>query len=355
MITADELADRLVDATVSAVDVLAIAIGDQLGYYRALRDSTLTAAELAEATTTSQRYTREWLEQQAVSGLIELAAPDADPDARRYRLPPGTREVLGSPGSVTDLAPLARQIAAAAAQWRAVVRGARTGEGLAWEDYGADMRESQADLNAPQLRNDLPGWLAALPELHDRLHAGERLRIADIGCGAGWSCVGLATAFPGVLVDGYDVDRETVRLAEKIVQDNGVSDRVRIRREDIAASLPSERYDLVIAVECLHDMPHPVPVLTAMRELCAPGGAVLVVDEKVAEEFTPGGDYVERLMYGFSVLICLPSAMAGNPTEAIGTVLRPPALRELARRAGFTGVEVLDVEHPMWRFYRLAT
>ena len=269
MITADELADRLVDATVSAVDVLAIAIGDQLGYYRALRDSTLTAAELAEATTTSQRYTREWLEQRGERadrigrprrrpGRAPLPAPAGHPRGARQpraRSPTSPRWPARSPPQRPSGAPSC---------------GAR-GPVKVWRGRTtAPTCASRTDLNAPQLRNDLPGWLAALPELHDRLHAGERLRIADIGCGAGWSCVGLATAFPGVLVDGYDVDRETVRLAEKIVQDNGVSDRVRIRREDIAASLPSERYDLVIAVECLHDMPHPVPVLTAMRELCAP-------------------------------------------------------------------------------------
>ena len=124
--------------------------------------------------------------------------------------------------------------------------------------------------------------------------------------------------------------------------------------EDIAASLPSERYDLVIAVECLHDMPHPVPVLTAMRELCAPGGAVLSSTKRSPRSSRRAATRCNgrcRLQRAD-----LPSlGDGGQPNQAIGTVLRPSALRKLARRAGFTGVEVLDVEHPMWRFYGLAT
>src|SRR3712207_7186902 len=48
-------------------------------------------------------------------------------------------------------------------------------------------------------------------------------------------------------------------------------------------------------------------VLSAARRLAAPGGTVLVADEKVAETFTaPGGD-VDRLMYGYSLTCCLRS------------------------------------------------
>jgi hypothetical protein len=28
-------------------------------------------------------------------------------------------------------------------------------------------------------------------------------------------------------------------------------------------------------------------------------------------------------------------------------------MRDLARRAGYAGVDILPIEHPFWRFYRL--
>ena len=88
---------------------------------------------------------------------------------------------------------------------------------------------------------------------------------------------------------------------------------------DAADPALAGRYDLVTIFESLHDMSRPVDVLRACRRLLAPGGSVLVVDERVADAFVAPGDQVERLMYGFSVLCCLP---AGHGRSA---PRRPPA------------------------------
>jgi hypothetical protein len=80
---------------------------------------------------------------------------------------------------------------------------------------------------------------------------------------------------------------------------------------------------------------------------------VLVVDEKVAERFTAPGDQVERLMYGFSVTCCLPDGLSTRPSAGTGTVMRPSILEGYAREAGFAGVDVLPIEHDVFRFYRL--
>jgi hypothetical protein len=58
-------------------------------------------------------------------------------------------------------------------------------------------------------------------------------------------------------------------------------------------------------------------------------------------------------MYGWSVTHCLPSSLAEHPSAAIGTVMRPQTVRDLADRAGFGGVEVLPVENDFFRLYRL--
>jgi hypothetical protein len=74
----------------------------------------------------------------------------------------------------------------------------------------------------------------------------------------------------------------------------------------------------------------------------------------VAENFGDAfGDPLERLMYGFSVLCCLTNGLADSPSAGTGTVMRPKVLAGYAREAGFSGIEVLPVEHDMFRFYRL--
>jgi hypothetical protein len=90
-----------------------------------------------------------------------------------------------------------------------------------------------------------------------------------------------------------------------------------------------------------------------MRKLADPDGVVLIADMKVPERFEPPGDLVERLMYGFSLTVCLPDSMSSEGSSATGTVMREPILRDYADRAGFTGVTTLDVDHEIWRFYRL--
>ncbi len=100
-------------------------------------------------------------------------------------------------------------------------------------------------------------------------------------------------------------------------------------------------------------MPQPTLVLQAIHRALAPNGTVIVADEKVAERFYAPGDELERLMYGWSIVHCLPVAMTDSPSAAIGTAIRPETVRECGASAGFTRVEVLPIESGFFRFYRL--
>jgi hypothetical protein len=81
---------------------------------------------------------------------------------------------------------------------------------------------------------------------------------------------------------------------------------------------------------------------------------VIVADEKVAERFNAPGDEIERLMYGWSIVHCLPVALSDSPSAAIGTVIRSETIRELAAAAGFAGTDVLPVDAGFFRIYRLS-
>jgi hypothetical protein len=122
---------------------------------------------------------------------------------------------------------------------------------------------------------------------------------------------------------------------------------------DAADPALSGQYDLVMILEALHDMSRPVDALRAAQGLLRDGGTVLVVDERVADAFAPNGDDIERLMYGWSIMHCLPASLAEQPSAATGTVLREPQARSYAEQAGFSRVEVLPVEHLFFRLYRL--
>lgn len=178
-------------------------------------------------------------------------------------------------------------------------------------------------------------------------------RVLDVGCGGGWSSIALSRAYPSAEVHGIDIDAPSVSMATANAQAAGVADRVRFFHGD-AGELPADGYDAAFAFECVHDMPRPVDVLTALRRSLAPGAPLIVMDEAVADAFAPDGDDLERLMYGFSLFICLPDGRSSRPSAATGTVMRPSRLREYAKAAGFDEVEVLPIDDfSFFRFYRI--
>jgi SAM-dependent methyltransferase len=351
--TAETFAERLFESVLGAMDMWSIYLGEKLGYYNALAaNGALTKDDLADATGTHPRYACEWLEQQAVTGILEVDDAELPPERRRYTLPPGPGEVLTSRDSLNYLAPFARLVTAGGIQLPALVDAYRTGGGVSWQDYGVDMRTGQAEMNRPWFIAALGSdWFPGVPDLHDRLLEGGR--VADIGCGEGWSSISIAQAYPKVTVDAFDIDQASVDAARAHARDAGVADRVHFHSVDAADLDLGGAFDVVTAFECVHDLPHPVAVLETMRHLAKADGHVVVMDEKVSDRFPGRGDDVERAMYGFSLFICLPDGMSHPSSAATGTVMRPDTLRGYARQAGFADIEILPIDNDLWRFYRL--
>jgi 2-polyprenyl-3-methyl-5-hydroxy-6-metoxy-1,4-benzoquinol methylase len=349
----DALVERLFESTIGTLELFSVHLGWRLGLYRALRDAgSLTPPELAAAAGIDERYAREWLEQQAVAGFLEVEDADAAADARRFRLPADYADVLTDPDSPAHVAPFAPLVVGVAGALPRVLDAYRSGDGVAYEHYGADFREGQGLINRPAFGHEMAAWLASSPAIHERL-SGDGARVADVGCGQGYSTVAIARAYPNAKVDGIDLDEPSVADARAHAAATEVADRVSFITLDGGALSGDTRYDLVCIFEALHDMSRPVAALVAAREALVPGGSVLVVDERVADAFAAPGDPVERIMYGWSVVHCLPVARAEQPSAALGTVLRESTLRALAEEAGFATVEVLPVENDFFRFYRL--
>jgi SAM-dependent methyltransferase len=313
----------------------------------------MTSSELAVRTTTHERYTREWLEQQTVAGILEVEDAAKPARLRRYRLPDGHAEVLVDHENLNYLAPLAQLTVGAVHPIHAVLDAYRTGRGVPYGDYGADLRAGQAGMNRNLFLYELGRQhLPSLPHLHHRLHADPPARIADIGCGCGWSSIGLALAYPKVYVDGFDLDEPSIEEAWANARAYGLIDRLTFHARD--AGTLNGRYDLVTAFECIHDLGNPVAVLRSMRRLAGENGAVMVMDERVGDSFTATGSEVEWMMYGWSVLHRLPVGMAeSQPSAGTGTVMRTDVLRSYAQAAGFREVEVLPIENYFFRFYQL--
>lgn len=351
----DELVERLFGSALGAMDLLCVYLGDRLGMYRALAETgAATSAELASVADVDERYAREWLEQQAMAGILEVRDPSASDAERRYAVPPGHDEVLLDEGGLNNMAPMAQLLVACALPIHAVLAAFRTGDGVPYADYGADLHEGQARFTQPMFDNLLAtDWFPAVPAIHDRLNGDPPARVADVACGLGRSSIAIARGYPKVTVDGIDLDQASIAQAQRLLPESGVDDRVAFHHRDAADPELSRRYDLVTIFEALHDMSYPVDVLRTARGLLSQDGRVLVADERTAERFALDAGDVERLYYGFSVLHCLPVGMVGENAAGTGTVMREDTVRGYAEKAGFAGCEVAPIDNDFWRFYLL--
>ena len=352
----DALVDSLFHATIGTLELMHVYLGDRLGLYAKLAEvDSASPTELAKLAGIAERYAREWLEQQAVAGVLDVAEETGDPHTRRYRLPPGADVVLIQPESLNLLAPLGPLVVGIAQALPQVIEAFRTGGGVPYEAYGADLRTGIARLNRPMFVHQLAtDWIPALPDIDARLRRNDPpAHIADLGCGTGWSTIALARAYPAATVDGIDLDEASIDEARRNATEAGLADRGSFSRRDAADPSLAGRYDLVTLFETLHDMAHPVEALRAARAMLTPGGAVLVGDERVGETFAAPGDDLERFNYGWSAVHCLAVALTEPDAAGTGTVIRPDTVRRYAQDAGFTRVTVLPIEHDFWRFYRL--
>lgn len=347
----ESFADSVFDATLGALELTVQAMGRELGLYQALRGAPSNADELGVRAEVDARYAREWLEHQAVAGVLEVDDAAGAADDRRYSLPEEHAIALLDEDHPAYVGALADFMPVIARTLEHVQRAFRTGEGVPFAAY--ELHDMQAGFTRPMFANSLTSeWLPALPELHRRLETGEALKVLDLGCGEGWAGIYVAEAYPAVTVDGFDLDEASIAKARKYASQRGVADRVHFELRDIGDPSIAEPYDLAMCCEVIHDLPDPVSALATMRRVTADGGEALVIDEKVADSFDPSGDPIERLMYAISILHCLPAGRTSDRSVATGTVMRADTFEMYAQLAGFRSVEQLDIEHMLFRFYR---
>jgi 2-polyprenyl-3-methyl-5-hydroxy-6-metoxy-1,4-benzoquinol methylase len=340
--------ERLVAEVNTAMSCLNLYLGHRLGLYEAMAEAgPATAAELAAHTNYSERYLREWLACMAVGGYVHH-----DSETGRFTLPPEHGVVFLDEDDPAYAGPYVCLIPSFAGILNSLLQAFRTGGGVPFEAYGPDALEALGTTNRTMFVNDYVGkWLAVLPDTVQRLRAGGR--VADIGCGTGWSSISLAMGFPDVRIDAVDSDRASLAAAQQNAAKMGIDERIAFHLSPVESAVLAPPYDLVTAFECIHDMAYPVAALRRMREIVADDGVVLIADEAAGDSIEENRSAIGHLFYNVSVLHCLPQAMVFPGSAATGTAMGTSTLRTYAQMAGFTSVSVLPIEHAFWRFYRL--
>jgi SAM-dependent methyltransferase len=326
----DLLGKVVVDLGAIAAVPLAL-LGERLGLFKALADGEPTTSEqLAARTGTVERNVREWLATMAASGYLTYegdgrfrAAPEqiaafADESSPAFVL--GGFQSFLSCGSPDERERLERAF--------------HDGRGVGWHEHHPDLFAGTARFFRPGYAAHLVDeWLPALTGVVEKLRTGGR--VADVGCGLGYSTVMIAKAFPEALVTGFDYHTPSIDAARKLAAEIGVKDRV-VFEEAGAKDFGGGPYDLVAFFDCLHDMGDPVGALAHSREQLAEDGCVMLVEPFANDRLEDNLNPLGRALYGASSLICTPVSQSQETGRALGAQAGEQRTREVAREAGLT-------------------
>jgi 2-polyprenyl-3-methyl-5-hydroxy-6-metoxy-1,4-benzoquinol methylase len=344
----DQLAERVINETNSAISCLTLYLGHKLDLFNSLRkEGPITSEELSKKTKYSERYLREWLECMTVNGYI-----DYDPITKRFSISGEHARVLCDRDSIAYTIPFVYWVPTLSLAMDKLLEAFRTGEGVPYSTYGREVLFAQGEGNRPMFINDIARWISSMPDIESKLRS-QGGHIIDVGCGDGWASISLAKSFPLVKIDAIDVDLSSIDNASKNIEKAGLSDRISINASPIEKATLKKKYDLVMTFESVHDMAYPIEALRRMKDMVSANGAVLVGDVKMKDKLEEKNDFASRLYYNFSVLLCLPQSMEYPNSAATGAAMTPSSFRKYAKEAGFSKVDILPIEHFMWQFYRL--
>ena len=310
-----------------AISATLVLIGDQLGLYKTLARRAMTAAELAAATDTSERYVREWLGNQAAGGYV-----DYDAAADRYSLNPEQALCMADPDSPVDV-PGAYSIVEAVFHAMARTReDFRNGAGMEWgEHHPCLFHGTERFFRAGYNAHLLGEWLPALDGIVERLRAGGKA--ADVGCGHGASTLLMARAFPASTFIGYDYHGPSIEVARRHAREAGI-DNIRFEVAD-AGGYTDGDFDLIAFFDCLHDMADPVGAARHACQALKSVGICMLVEPFAGDTVASNLNPVGRLYYGASAQICVPVSLARSG-PALGAQTGEARLGAVMREAGFT-------------------
>lgn len=345
---AEAFGQQMVDVLNHGTLALLLSVGHQVGLFDTLAElSPSTSHEIAGAADLHERYVREWLGAMTTARIVTY-----DAAARTYWLPREHAACLTRAAGPENLAAANQIVSLLAGVESQIVKCFRDGGGVPYSEYADFHRLMAEDSGALFDAALLDAILPLVPGLPERLQAG--IDVADVGCGSGHAINLIAQAYPASRCTGYDFSAEGIAAAQAEVAGLGLAN-AEFAVRDVALLGEHERFDLVTAFDAIHDQAHPAAVLAGAADSLRPGGTFLMVDIQASSNLEDNLDHpVGTFLYGVSTMHCMTVSLSLNG-DGLGTVWGQQKAEQMLADAGFSSVEVVNVEADMFNAYYIAT
>ena len=119
---------------------------------------------------------------------------------------------------------------------------------------------------------------------------------------------------------------------------------------------PDASFDFITTFDCIHDMTHPFEMIQTIRKAIKPDGTWFIADVKSLPTFEENLEKnpMTPLLYAFSVMGCMSSALSESGGAGLGTLgFNEAVARQTTARAGFTRFVRHDFENPLNAYYEV--
>lgn len=324
---------QVVNDVAAALSGVMTSIGNKLGLYAAMANAgPMSSQELADKTTLTERYVREWLNNQTAGGYIHYHA-----DTQRYELPDAHIPVLADPDSPLFLIPALEVGASLWMDEDNLINIFKNGQGMAWGQHHHRLFCGSESLFRPGYKAFLTtDWITAMDGVQERLEAGAR--VADVGCGHGASTIVMAEAYPNSQFFGFDSHAHSIETATYRAEQAGVTSNISFQTAR-AKDYQETGFDLICFMDCLHDMGDPVGAAQHAAAALKPNGHLLLVEPAAADNVEHNINPVSRLYYAASTAVCTPCSLSQEVGLALGAQAGQRRLSEVLIEAGFSEVK----------------
>lgn len=342
----EAFAGQMLNRLNSGAIALMTSIGHRTGLFDTMANMPpATSADIAEAASLNERYVREWLGAMVTGRLVEY-----DPTTTTYSLPPEHAAFLTRAAGPNNIAMVTQFIPVLAMVEDRAIDCFYKGGGIPYSAYSRFhqvMAENSGQTVVAALEEAI---LPLFPGLLEGLERG--IDVLDVGCGSGRALNQMAKQFPNSRFKGYDFSEETIATAQAEAEKHQLKN-LQFQVKNAAQIDEVEQYDLICTFDAIHDQAKPDVVLREIYQALRPDGIYLMQDIRASSQVDGNYDHpVAPYLYTISCLHCMTVSLADGGM-GLGTVWGEEKALEMLKDAGFTQVEIKQLEHDFVNNYYL--